>query len=106
MERATYHLIKAVGCYAELNESDSTIQDLEKEIANLRQGLNTSAEADSLSDLIDETQDQLTAKQKQQRFWRKVGTWIKTKTAEFIAYLLGIAAATEAVYIIYTQLAP
>jgi hypothetical protein len=100
-DKATFHLVRAEGCWLELSESQKEAEALEKQIENLKVQNVLLLKVDDLTEKIETNIETMQKRTKWQRFWQNVGQWIKNRTKDFIALVLGIVAAGEAVYIVY-----
>lgn len=99
--RATFHLVRAEGCWMELSESNAETEALKKQINQLDAKILFLQKADEISERIQKNVDKMIERTKWQTFWGKVAQWFKDRTKELVAFILGLIAAGEAVYIIY-----
>jgi len=98
-DRALTQLIRAEGCWLELQESQKETAALRAQVKEQEKASEALAQADSLTDAIEENERTLTKKEKRAQ-------WFKTAKKDITAVALGTVAAAQAAYIIYTTIKP
>ena len=93
-DRATYHLVRAEGCFIQLEAAQKETKALRNQVAELQKESTALAKADTLTKAIEENTQKLTRKQ-------KTAQWFKNAKKDITAVALGVVAAAEAAYIIY-----
>lgn len=92
--KVAYNLERAKGCITDVRLYKELTDSLQAQVTSYKIATNLATEITETVDEIEVIRTKLTRKQ-------KTAQWFKNRWKDFLAFLLGIIAATEAAFIIY-----